>query len=68
LPEPEKQPTQRLQRESALAVINAARVYRAAEQAGTPRMWRGKALQDLASALDDALEAFDQRHGLLQSN
>lgn len=39
------------------AALTAARAYRAAEQDGTPRLWRGKALQDLANALDDALEA-----------
>jgi hypothetical protein len=36
--------------------IDAAKAYRAAEQDGTPRLWRGKSLQDLASRLDDTLE------------
>jgi len=36
--------------------IEAAAAYRAAEQDGTPRIWRGKALQDIAGKLDDALE------------
>lgn len=39
------------------AVERAAAAYRQAEQDGTPRMWRGKALHDLATALDDALAA-----------
>jgi hypothetical protein len=44
----------------ALAVvIEAARAYREAETDGTPRMYRGKALQDLANALDDTLAALD---------
>lgn len=40
-------------------VIDAARAYRRAELDGTPRMWRGKALQDLATALDEAIEVYD---------
>ena len=32
---------------------------RQAEQGGTPRIWRGKDLQDLANDLDTALEAID---------
>lgn len=39
-----------------LRVVATARAYRAAETDGTPRLWRGKALQDLANDLDDALE------------
>lgn len=42
----------------AAPVIDAARAYRQAELDGTPRMWRGKQLQDLATALDEALDAF----------
>lgn len=34
----------------------AAKAYRAAEQDGTPRLWRGKDLHDLAMQLDTALE------------
>jgi pyruvate kinase len=39
------------------AVIDAAIAYRKAEQDSTPRIWRGKDLQDLATALDNAIEA-----------
>jgi hypothetical protein len=42
------------------AAIEAARAYRTAESDDTPRMWRGKALQDLANDLDDKLEAVAQ--------
>lgn len=38
----------------------AARRYRQAETDGTPRMWRGKALQDLANALDETMGRRDQ--------
>lgn len=41
------------------AVIDAARAYRLAELDGTPRMWRGKDLQALATVLDEALEALE---------
>lgn len=41
------------------AVIDAARAYRLAELNGTPRMWRGKDLQALATVLDEALEALE---------
>jgi hypothetical protein len=46
-----------------LAVIQAAHAYRAAEQNGTPRLWRGKELHDLGMKLDDALEAVVSRYG-----
>lgn len=41
-------------------VFQAARSYRKAEQDGTPRMWRGKALQDLANTLDDKITALER--------
>lgn len=47
------------QQDKAMAVVEAARAYRKAETDGTPRMFRGKALQDLADVLDDALAVFD---------
>jgi hypothetical protein len=40
-----------------IAVAEAAATYRQAETDGTPRMWRGKDLHDLAGVLDDALAA-----------
>jgi hypothetical protein len=43
----------------AQPIIDAARRYRQAETDGTPRMWRGKELQDLANVLDEALGALD---------
>lgn len=53
----------RMDKESRLsalaAVVRAARRYRGAEQDGTPRLWRGKDLQKIASALDNALEVLD---------
>lgn len=49
-------------RTTADAVIGAARQYREAETDGTPRMWRGKDLQDLANTLDEALAAYDARN------
>jgi len=45
------------------AVIEAARAYREAETDGTPRMWRGKALQDLTNRLDEALDALSSGAG-----
>lgn len=45
--------------ERAGPVIDAARAYRQAETDGTPRMWRGKELQDLANALDAAIDEYD---------
>lgn len=39
------------------AIAGAARAYRKAEQEGTPRLWRGKDLHDLAAELDSKLEA-----------
>jgi hypothetical protein len=45
---------------SAAVVITRAQAYRATEQDGTPRLWRGKHLNDLGIALDEALEQFDQ--------
>lgn len=36
-------------------VAEAAAAYRAAEQDGTPRLWKGKDLCDLAARLDDEL-------------
>lgn len=42
------------------AAVEAARAYRTAESDDTPRMFRGKALQDLANDLDDKLEAVAQ--------
>lgn len=47
----------RAQAERDAAVIEAADAYRTAEQDGTPRLWKGKDLHDLAMALDDALAA-----------
>jgi signal transduction histidine kinase len=40
-------------------VATTARHYRSAECEETPRMWRGKRLQDLANLLDNALDALD---------
>lgn len=37
-------------------VAKAALAYREEEQSDTPRLWRGKKLQDLANKLDEALE------------
>jgi hypothetical protein len=37
-------------------IADAASRYREEESGDTPRMWRGKKLQDLANDLDDALE------------
>lgn len=36
-------------------IAAAAARYRSAECDGTPRLWRGKALQDLANSLDGEL-------------
>jgi hypothetical protein len=47
----------------AAKIVKAARMYREEESGDTPRMWRGKKLQDLANDLDDALAAFDAREG-----
>lgn len=49
--------------EEIIAVIRSAHAYRKADQDGTPRLWRGKTLQDLAASLDDALEACIERYG-----
>lgn len=38
--------------------------YRAAEQEDTPRIWRGKRLQDAGEALDAALEEVADLIGL----
>jgi transcription elongation factor Elf1 len=46
------------------AVVDAARAYRTAESDDTPRMWRGKALQDLANDLDDRIAALDDAQGM----
>jgi len=37
-------------------VLEAARAYRKAEQDGTPRIWKGKDLCDLADKLDAVIE------------
>lgn len=39
------------------AVCDAAADYRTAEQDGTPRLWKGKELCDVADVLDKALAA-----------
>lgn len=44
---------------AALAVIAAARRYRDAEGAATPRLWKGKHLCDLSTALDATIARFD---------
>ena len=41
------------------ALVEAARTYRAAVADCTPRMWHGKALQDLADKLDNAIARYD---------
>lgn len=41
--------------------IQAAITYRAAEQDGTPRIWRGEDLHDLGVTLDTALEPFQEK-------
>lgn len=46
-----------------LEVIRSAFAYRKAEQDGTPRLWRGKKLQDFATALDEALEKVIETYG-----
>ena len=43
--------------------LEYAREYRAAEQDGTPRMFRGKKLHDLGAALDSALAALASSKG-----
>lgn len=42
-----------------VSIVASARNYRAAEQDGTPRLWRGRELHELAVVLDDALEEFN---------
>ena len=41
-----------------LRVYDAAKKYRAEEQADTPRLWRGKKLHDLGIELDAAIEDY----------
>ncbi len=43
-------------------VIENARSYRAMELDGTPRLWRGKSLQDHASRLDETLEIIESKN------
>jgi hypothetical protein len=44
-------------------LIRAAYAYRKVEQDGTPRLWRGKELQDFATSLDEAIEAVLLKYG-----
>ncbi|HZT90362.1 MAG TPA: hypothetical protein VFA12_20645 [Stellaceae bacterium] len=50
---------ERAERARLRKVVEAARRYRDAETDGTPRLWRGKDLQDLANTLDEALAELD---------
>lgn len=48
-------------RQAALELVAlTAQKYRAEEQSDTPRLWRGKRLQDLADYLDKALEGLEE--------
>lgn len=44
-------------------VIQAAKRYRAEEQDGTPRLWRGKKLHDLGLRLDKAITVYEEHCG-----